>query len=143
MNLPQMSEEIKGASINVARSMVFSVLLNGALAFGMLLAVLFCAGDIGAAAQDSKSYPFITIFVNGVNSDAGATAMASLVVVLSLCAAIGNLAAASRMMWAFARDKGLPWSGILSRVRMTLDPFTPAFPHHCTGRPRTDNNSCR
>lgn len=40
-----------------------------------------------------------------VVANTGATAIASLVVILSLCAAIDNLAAASRMMWAFARDR--------------------------------------
>ena len=111
-----MSEEVRGASVNVARSMVLSVFLNGILAFGMLLAVLFCAGDISTL-LGASGYPFITIFANGVRSRAGATAMASLPLVLSGLAAIGNLAAASRMMWAFARDEGFPGWRSLSRVR--------------------------
>lgn len=40
-----MSEEIGGPSINFARSLILSIVLNGAtsaLTFGMLLAVLFC-----------------------------------------------------------------------------------------------------
>ncbi len=112
-----MSEEVRGASTNVARSMVFSVLLNGVLAFGMLLAVLFCAGDIESV-LGASGYPFITIFASGVRSSVGAIAMASLPLVLSGLAAIGNMAAASRMMWAFARDEGLPGWRSLSRVRL-------------------------
>ncbi|KAI9660069.1 MAG: hypothetical protein M1821_001421 [Bathelium mastoideum] len=120
-----MSEEIRGASRNVARSMVLSVLINGVLAFGMLLAVLFCAGDIDAAAQDTDGYPFIAILAQGVRSAMGATVMTSIVIVLSLCAAIGSLAAASRMLWAFARDAGLPWHRLLSHVnRRTTVPVT-------------------
>lgn len=112
-----MSEEVRGASVNVARSMVLSVLLNGVLAFGMLLAVLFCAGDVSSL-LGASGYPFITIFANGVRSKDGATAMASLPLVLSGLAAIGNMAAASRMMWAFARDEGFPGWRSLSRVRV-------------------------
>ena len=115
----QMSEEVRGASVNVARSMVLSVLLNGVLAFGMLLAVLFCAGDISSL-LGASGYPFITIFANGAHSKKGATAMASLPLVLSGLAAIGNMAAASRMMWAFARDEGLPGWRSLSRVSILL-----------------------
>lgn len=110
-----MSEEVKGASINVARSMVFSVILNGVLAFGMLLAVLFCAGDIKSL-LGATGYPFITIFASGVGSNSGASAMASLPLILTGLAAIGNMAAASRMMWAFARNEGLPGWRFLSRV---------------------------
>ena len=115
-----MSEEIQDASENVPRSMILSTVINGLLAFGMLLVVLFCAGDIDdAIANAPNGYPFITIFAAGVGSNAGATAMASIVLVLELCSAAAGLAAASRMMWAFARDRGFPGSAVLSRVGKT------------------------
>lgn len=113
-----MSEEVKNASTNVARSMVFSVVINGVLAFAMLLAILFCGGDIGTEAAESASqYPFISIFAQAVGSNVGATIMTAIIVVLQFCSAVGGLAAASRMTWSFARDRGLPGSKLLSRVR--------------------------
>ena len=112
-----MSEEIKNASANVARSMVLSVILNGAFAFALLLAVLFCAGDISADATQSPSqYPFIQILGRAVGSDTGATIMTAIVILLEFCSAIGGLAAASRMTWSFARDDGLPGSKWLGQV---------------------------
>lgn len=117
-----MSEEVKNASRNVARSMFISVVTNGILAFGMLLAVLFCAGDISTeAAQSASQYPFISIFVHAVGSSAGGTLMAALILILQFCSAVGGLAAASRMTWSFARDNGLPGSVSLSRVRDRLN----------------------
>lgn len=42
----QMSEEIENAAINVPRAIVTTVILNGSTGWAMVLAVLFCLGDI-------------------------------------------------------------------------------------------------
>lgn len=112
-----MSEEVKDAPRNVAKSMIFSTVINGLLALGMLLTVLFCAGDVTDAMENAPNgYPFLLIFYKAVGSTSGATAMASIVLVLELCSAAAGLAAASRMMWSFARDQGLPGSAVLRKV---------------------------
>lgn len=124
----QMSEVVKDASVNVARSMVFSILINGASALAILLAVLFCAGDIGADVANSPSqYPFIQILDQAVGSTTGATVMTALTIILEFCSATGTLAAASRMTWSFARDRGLPGSKWLSRVcvKRSFESFLP------------------
>lgn len=120
-----MSEEVKNASTDVARSMVLSILINGCLSLGMLFAVLFSANDIGyVAAHSSTGYPFIQIFANAVGSNAGATIMTCIIVVLEFCSALGSLAAASRMTWSFARDRGLPFSRFVSMVWLYNFVFT-------------------
>ncbi|KAI4267972.1 MAG: hypothetical protein L6R38_008013 [Xanthoria sp. 2 TBL-2021] len=113
-----MSEEITNASTNVPRSMLVSVLLNGTLGFAMLVAVLFCSGDITAEAiiETPTGYPFIAIFVQATQSVGGSTGMAVVIVSLGICATIAFLASASRMTWAFARDRGLPMWRYLSKV---------------------------
>lgn len=114
-----MSEEVQDASKNVPKSMILSIIVNGFLALGMLLAVLFCMGDIDEAiANAPNGYPFIVILANGVGSVAGATAMSSLIIVLELCSCAAGLAAASRMLWSFARDRGLPGHRLLSKVSL-------------------------
>lgn len=139
-----MCEEIKDASTVVPRSLIISIGLNGVLGFGMLLAVLFCLGNIDDALASPTKFPFIEIFAQAAGSG-GATAMVTLILFLIIFACIAVFAAASRMMWAFARDKGLPGSGILSRVslpsrmidllhtadflpRSSLAPSFPSFP---------------
>ena len=42
----QMSEEIDNAALNVPRAIFTTMLINGATGFGMVLAVLFCLGDV-------------------------------------------------------------------------------------------------
>ena len=44
--------------------------------------------------------------------------MAAIIVIALVCAVIAEIATASRQIWSFARDKGLPFSPFLSKVRM-------------------------
>ncbi|KAI4137931.1 MAG: hypothetical protein LQ341_004905 [Variospora aurantia] len=111
-----MSEEISNAAVNVPRSMLTSVMLNGTLGFAMLVAVLFCLGDIEQIVETNTGYPFMEIFLNATQSVGGAAAMASIVVTLGICATIALLASSSRMTWSFARDRGLPFSRYLGKV---------------------------
>jgi choline transport protein len=113
-----MSEEVRNASTDVPRSMLFSLIINGTLALGMLFAVLFSAHDIPGllADENAATAPFLRIFRHAVGSDAGATIMVSIIVLLEFCSAMGCLAAASRMTWSFARDRGLPFSRALQKV---------------------------
>lgn len=112
-----MSEEIQNASTVVPRSMMTSIMLNGTLGFGMLIATLFCLVDIEAVLQTRTGYPFIEIFYLATGSIGGSTAMASVISLLGICSTIGLLASSSRLTWAFARDRGLPGWRILSKVR--------------------------
>ncbi|CAF9941995.1 hypothetical protein IMSHALPRED_003142 [Imshaugia aleurites] len=111
-----MSEEIENAALNVPRAILTTMILNGATGFAMVLAVLFCLGDVNSVLMSPTGFPFIQVFYNGVKSKAGATVMASIVVALAWCAVIGFLATASRMIWSFARDRGLPFHRLISKV---------------------------
>ena len=121
-----MSEEVKAAATNVSKSMVASVILNGALALSILLAVLFTKVDIDSVAD--APYPFIAILAQGCQSTGAALTMASLVAMLQFCACIGSVASASRIMWSFAQDNALPFSSKLSRINTrTTIPLTAIF----------------
>ena len=102
-----MCEEIANASTVVPRSMIISIALNGVLGFSMLLAVLFCIGDIEIIAQ-------------AIQNTSGSVAMVALIEVLVIFATVAMLCGTSRMTWAFARDKGLPGSRWLARGSATL-----------------------
>jgi len=61
-------------------------------------------------------YPFIEIFTQATGSTGGGTGMSVVIVVMVFAATIGFTATSSRMIWAFARDKGLPFSDFLSKI---------------------------
>ena len=111
-----MSEEIENAALNVPRAIFTTMILNGATGYAMVLAVLFCLGDVDSVVNSATGFPFIQAFFNGTNSYAGATVMTALIIGLIWCAVIGFLATASRMTWSFARDRGVPFHRFISRV---------------------------
>jgi len=119
-----MSEEVKRASTTMPRVMMLTVLINGVLAFGFLIALLFSVGDIEAALSSPTGYPIIQIFYQATGSVKGATLMMSAIIVIAFCSAFGILASVSRLTWAFARDQGLPFSNFFAHVSSTRQPIT-------------------
>ncbi|KAB8222945.1 hypothetical protein BDV33DRAFT_201084 [Aspergillus novoparasiticus] len=57
-----MSEEVANPSCVIPHAIVLSVILNGRLGFGMLIAVLFCVGNLEDALNSRTGYPFREIF---------------------------------------------------------------------------------
>jgi choline transport protein len=44
--MEQMAEEIKNASTVIPKAIMISIFLNGTIGFAMLIAYLFCLGDL-------------------------------------------------------------------------------------------------
>lgn len=112
-----MAEEVESATIAVPRAILLSVLINGCLGFGVLIAVLFCLGNIDDVLATKTGFPFMEIFYQGTASVPGTVAMCSVLLVVMACSVIGMLAATSRQFWSFARDRGVPGWRWWSRVR--------------------------
>ncbi|MCJ1310300.1 hypothetical protein MMC25_003962 [Agyrium rufum] len=111
-----MSEEISNASTVVPRSIIISMVINGLLGIGMLVAVLFCIGDLESALNSPTGFPFVEIFYQASQSAGGTSVMVSIVIVLAWSTTIGALATTSRMIWAFSRDHGMPGWVYLGKV---------------------------
>ncbi|KAJ8123102.1 hypothetical protein ONZ43_g868 [Nemania bipapillata] len=114
-----MSEEIHSASLVVPRALMSTIMINGVLAFAALVGFLFCVSDLEAAVEASSRvyYPFLEVFQSSVGSTLGACIMASILFVLGFASSVSLYAAASRMMWSFSRDRGIPLSHLLVKVR--------------------------
>ena len=69
------AEEIEDASTVIPRSMLASVSINGCLGFAMVIATLFCFGDVMDALDSPTGYPFIEVFFNATRSVDGTIAM--------------------------------------------------------------------
>lgn len=113
-----MCEEVRNPSLAVPRSIMTSVLINGCMGLAMIIAMLYSATDVDAAINSPTGYPYIEIFYQATGSKGGTAAMTSLIIVMTLSAIVGVIAATSRMFWAFARDRGLPFWRTLSKVRL-------------------------
>lgn len=113
-----MSEEIEDASVNLPKSIMAAVGVNGITAFLMVITLCFCTGDQTAAlnAVTTTGYPFLEVFYQGVRSKGAVNAMTFILIFGLTNCAISETATSSRQIWSFARDKGLPGSSWLSRV---------------------------
>ncbi|KAK4216303.1 choline transport protein [Rhypophila decipiens] len=113
-----MSEEIQSAAVVVPRALMYTVFINGSLAFAMIIALMFCLTDLEAAlgASQTMFYPFLHVFYAAVGSTTGACLMAGVVLVLAIASSVSLYASASRMLWSFSRDRGLPFSQYLVRL---------------------------
>ena len=83
----------------------------------MVITFAFCIPNVEAALTPKYSFAYIDVFYNSTQNRAGASVMATLITLMSLCSTISNVATASRQMFAFARDRGLPYSSFLCKVR--------------------------
>ncbi|KAL3485616.1 GABA permease [Aspergillus germanicus] len=111
-----MTEEMKHPSRDAPKAMVLSVGMGAVTGFVFLLTLCFCIGDIDNTAASSTGVPVIQIFYDSTGSKVGACFMASMITVINLVCAVSLLAEGSRSLFAFARDNGLPFSKVLSRV---------------------------
>ena len=123
-----MSEEVKNPSRAVPQTMVYGVIINGILAFGFMIGLLFTMGNLENALTTETGYPIIEVFYQATHSIGATNTLMSLILITAFVAFFGAMASVSRLVWAFARDHGLPYS----------DFFT-----HVSSIPRSPNPICR
>lgn len=111
-----MTEEMTHASRDAPKAIILSVIMGAVTGLAFLLTLCFCMGDIEATANSSTGVPVIQIFYDSTRSKAGACILASMITVIVVVASISLVAEGSRSVYAFARDHGLPFSGLFSRV---------------------------
>ncbi|KAI4218439.1 MAG: hypothetical protein L6R36_008955 [Xanthoria steineri] len=106
-----MAEETRNAEVVVPWCMVSATLLNGAIGWGMVIAVLFVTVDITAALESptgSLGFPIIDITYSALGSKAGTSVLTAILLFMTAAGAISAMATSSRLIWALARDRGLP-----------------------------------
>ncbi|KAL8704962.1 MAG: hypothetical protein Q9201_001908 [Fulgogasparrea decipioides] len=114
-----MAEETKGANYVIPWCVVATSVLNGILGLGTLLSMLYVTPNIEAVLDSPTGklgFPFMQVVLDSVGSYAGATVMISIVIAMFVFAVIAFLATASRIVFAFGRDKGLPFWQTMAKV---------------------------
>jgi len=102
------SEETSSAAQNVPRGIVRSVLVSGLFGWVMLCAIVLAMRDPDAAAEKGAG-AFVFTLEDVLPSWYSALLLGCLVVAQYLCG-LATVTSASRMLFAFARDGGLPAS---------------------------------
>ena len=112
-----MSEEVKDASTTLPRAMMSAFCFNALLGFVMAITLSFTLGDVESILASPTGYPFIQLFYNTTGSLAGASVLVVIVILTLISAAIAEVATASRQLWSFARDGGVPFSAWVGRIQ--------------------------
>ena len=93
-----------------------SVVVNVTLVFIVVVTLCFTLGDAASVLASPTGYPFIQVFYNATNSYAGTNVMTAIIIVMLSACAVSEVAAASRQIWSFSRDAGLPGHSWLSKI---------------------------
>lgn len=110
------SEEVMDTSRDAPKAIIMSVYLGAVTGFVFLISAYFCIGDFTTTAESSTGVPLIQIFFDSTGSVAGACVLASLISVIALIAANSLMAEGARVLMAFSRDHGLPFSELFAKV---------------------------
>ncbi|KAH8633397.1 hypothetical protein IG631_12031 [Alternaria alternata] len=111
-----MSEELKDASVVLPKAMMWAVFFNGIFGCIMMITFVICGGALDSVLESPTGQPVLQAVYNATGSITGTEIMGAVLVVLVFFAAVSVTAASSRQIWAFARDKGLPFSAWIERV---------------------------
>jgi amino acid permease (GABA permease) len=111
-----MTEEIKNARKQAPRAIIMSVYIGFFTGFIWLIALCFCIGDLEETGNTPTGVPVIAIIFNSTGNIAGASTLSSMIAIIAIVSANSLMAEGSRSVYAFARDNGLPYSNLLSKV---------------------------
>ncbi|KAI5813915.1 amino acid/polyamine transporter I [Pyronema omphalodes] len=115
----RMSEEIPNPRKNVPRTMIGCVVLGTVSGFIFCLSLLLVAPNYHLVTQASEG-PLLFILRYATKSRAAAVVLSMFPLGCILICTVMLMTSASRLLWAFARDGGLPFSGWISQVHPTL-----------------------
>jgi choline transport protein len=100
--------------------MLYGLTLNGAMALGFMICVLYCLGDLETALTTPTGYPIIQVIYGATQSKAVTNVFMAFIIFNGMVAMFSSLASVSRLTWAFASDNGLPFSAFFGEVHPTL-----------------------
>lgn len=111
-----MSDEVKRAPKKVPNSMFWSTIINSITSFAFVICLLFCIGDLETVSASSTGYPIFEVLYQATGSKAGTSYIIAMFLVIIAVSNFSIFASVSRLVWAFARDNGLPFPRLFSRV---------------------------
>lgn len=100
-----MSEELKDASLQLPKAMMWATFANGIMGVTMMITFCFCITNLDdIVGPDSSDFPVIEVIFNATGSYAGACILGSILLILLYFSTVTTVASASRQVWAFSRD---------------------------------------
>ncbi|KAK8107569.1 amino acid/polyamine transporter I [Apiospora kogelbergensis] len=115
-----MIEEIPHPQIQGPRIMLYAIGIGMFTGWIFLSCLLFCVNDIDKVI-DSAAGPLLQIFMDATKSQAGSTCLLMFPLICMVFTSVSLMATSGRMSYAFARDRGLPFSHVFAKVHPKLE----------------------
>jgi amino acid transporter len=108
-----LSEETHDPQRTAPRGIVTSVLFSAVFGYLLLVSITLAIKDLPAIASDKHAA--LTVMRGALGDGMGRIGMGLALAAMWFCG-LSSVTSASRTLWAFSRDNGLPGSHVLSRV---------------------------
>lgn len=111
-----LSEELYDPERNVPIAMLWSLAIGVGTGLPFSIALMFVIKDKLSVVNTENGLPFLEIVYQATDSKAATTGVILLVLICFVLTSNCALTTGSRLVFAFARDDGLPFSRIFSRI---------------------------
>lgn len=112
-----MSEEVTDAGLYVSWSMMWTFTVNDGTGLVFLVSIVFAIPSVDDAMNNPTGYPFFYTFQAAMPDRNVGTNILTVIALWSLT--VGNVsftASCARQAWSFAWDRGLPFSGWITKM---------------------------
>ena len=96
--------------------MITAVTLNSIMMFAFSVCLLYSIGDIDKVANTPTLLPITEVYYQATKSKHATNVLVVMMILILFIAMFNIFASVSRLTWAFATDKGLPFSTFFARV---------------------------
>lgn len=115
-----MIEEIPNAREEGPKIMIYCIIIGMVSGFIFLSCLLFVLKDVETV-LNAGAGPLLQIFFDATNSKAGSVCLVMFPLLCMVFTVTAIMTTSGRMTYAFARDRGLPFSHVFAKVHPTLD----------------------
>ncbi|KAJ4007901.1 hypothetical protein NW766_009713 [Fusarium irregulare] len=111
-----MTEEMPTPSRDAPLAMVYAVGVGGTTGTIFVLVMLFCLTDLPSIVATTTGMPIVELIFQSTNSRAGTTFLTLMLAICFIHGTNGSITSASRLLYAMARDKGVPYHTYISHI---------------------------
>ncbi|OJJ32949.1 hypothetical protein ASPWEDRAFT_598544 [Aspergillus wentii DTO 134E9] len=116
-----LAEEVPQPERNIPIAIMATVAIGFTTSWFYCLAMFFSLKDLNSLLNTSTGVPILELYYQALQNKAGAIVLETLLLVTGMGCLIACHTWQSRLVWAFARDRGVPGHQWVSQVNHTLD----------------------
>ena len=116
-----MAEEVHRPERMIPIAIMGTVAIGFVTSWFYSISMFFSMQDLNGLFNTPTLVPILELFYQALSTWAGAIVLETLIILTGIGCLIASHTWQSRLCWSFARDRGVPFGKLLSRVHPTLD----------------------